>query len=205
MEAEGAALDVAALGMAMDMTFSEDGTVSIWDGETEDLALWVVVGDAAVVADEIVTIGEGGRLYLEGEGMRMAFARAEETPAEQSANAQEAGQAQSSEKPERDLKARLGKKYVCTSYTAMGNTLDAATLGAEYSMVFDENGKMDFCLSGVMMSDLPWGLETVSIGLEQAEAFVINYYGVEYVAVVSDTGFDMDYYGTMTLHFEAAE
>jgi len=205
MEAEGVALDVAALGMAMDMTFSEDGTVTLWDGEESELALWVVVGDAAVVADEIVTIGGDGRLYLEGEGMKMAFARTDEPPAEQPANAQEAGQAQSGEKPERDLKARLGKKYICTSYTAMGNTLDAATLGAEYSMVFDENGKMDFCLSGVMMSDLPWGLETVSIGLEQAEAFVINYYGVEYVAVVTDTGFDMDYYGTMTLHFEAAE
>ena len=205
MNMDGVVLSVDEMGMVMDMTFCEDGTVTLWDGEESELALWLVVGDAAVVADEIMTIGEDGRLYLEGEGMKMAFARMEGAPAEKQADAQEAGQAQSGEKPEIDLQARLGRKYVCTSYTAMGNTLDAATLGAEYSMVFDENGKMDFCLSGVMMNDLPWGLETVSIGLEQAEAFVINYYGVEYVAVVTDTGFDMDYYGTMMLHFEAAE
>ena len=105
-----------------------------------------------------------------------------------------------------DLPARFGRKYVCTSFTAAGDTHDAAILGAEYSMQFDEAGTMDLCLSGMMMDNLPWREELVDTAEEKKAAFVITYMdALEYVAVLTDTGFDMDYYGAMLLHFEAAQ
>ena len=64
---------------------------------------------------------------------------------------------------------------------------------------------VDFCISGTVVTGLPWGLQKVGVGLTQVDAFVINYYGTAFNAVITDEGFDMDYYGTMTLHFEAAE
>lgn len=66
------------IGLVMDLAFSEDGTVEIWDGETADLGLWLVVDGTAIVADEVMTIGEDGRLYLESDGMVMVFVRSED-------------------------------------------------------------------------------------------------------------------------------
>ena len=103
------------------------------------------------------------------------------------------------------LEDRLNKKFVAKTYTSFGQTMDASMLGAEYAVLFRENGTCDFTLAGMPMPNLPWGLNEVSIGLNKQEAFVINYYGTMFNAVPTDYGFDMDYYGTMTLHFELAE
>jgi len=45
----------------------------------------------------------------------------------------------------------------------------------------------------------------VAIGLNKTDAFSINYAGMTFNAVPTPTGFDMDYYGTMTLHFVPVE
>ena len=103
------------------------------------------------------------------------------------------------------LEERLNKKFTAKTYTSFGQTMDASMLGAEYSVLFHENGTCDFTLAGMAMTNLPWGLNEVSIGLSKQEAFVINYYGTMFNAVPTDYGFDMDYYGTMTLHFVLAE
>jgi hypothetical protein len=78
-------------------------------------------------------------------------------------------------------------------------------LGAEYAVVFHENGLADFTLAGMTVPSLPWGLQKVAVGLTSVDAFAINYYGSMFNAVLTDAGFDMDYYGTMTLHFVLAQ
>lgn len=106
---------------------------------------------------------------------------------------------------EGDMMARMNKKYVAKTYTSFGQTMDASMLGAEYSMLFHENGTCDFGLAGMVVPNLPWGLQKVATGLTEVDAFVINYYGTMFNAVLTAEGFDMDYYGTMTLHFVPAE
>ena len=102
------------------------------------------------------------------------------------------------------LEDRLEKKFIATTYTSFGQTNDASVLGAEYSVTFHENGTSDFMMGGVVMPGLTWGLKQVALGLKQVDAFVISY-GADYNFIPTDTGFDMDYFGTMTLHFELAE
>ena len=103
------------------------------------------------------------------------------------------------------MEDRLEKKFVAKSYTSFGQTMDASMLGAEYAVVFHENGLADFTLAGTTIQSLPWGLQKVPVGLSTVDAFSINYYGTMFNAALTDAGFDMDYYGTMTLHFVLAE
>jgi len=96
-------------------------------------------------------------------------------------------------------------KFVATTYTSFGTTQDASTLGAEYAVTFHANGTCEFIMAGINTPGLTWGLQEVAMGLTKAEAFVINYYGVNYNCIPTATGFDMDFYGTMNLHFVPAE
>ncbi len=96
-------------------------------------------------------------------------------------------------------------KFVATTYTSFGNTMDASTLGAEYAVTFHANGTCEFIMAGINTPGLTWGLQEVAMGLTKAEAFVISYYGVNYNCIPTATGFDMDFYGTMNLHFVPAE
>ena len=96
-------------------------------------------------------------------------------------------------------------KFVATTYTSFGNTMDASTLGAEYAVTFHANGTCEFIMAGINTPGLTWGLQEVAMGLTKAEAFVISYYGVNYNCIPTATGFDMDFYGTMNLHFVPAQ
>lgn len=96
-------------------------------------------------------------------------------------------------------------KFVATTYTSFGTTMDASTLGAEYAVTFHANGTCEFIMAGINTPGLTWGLQEVAMGLTKASAFVVNYYGVTYNFIPTETGFDMDFYGTMNLHFVPAE
>ena len=100
-----------------------------------------------------------------------------------------------------DAPQRMNKKFVATGYTSFGYTLDASMLGAEYALYFREDGTCDFTMGGMTIPNLQWNTQMV----DDAEAYVINYYGTLFNAVLTDTGFDLDFYGTMTLHFVPAE
>ena len=70
----------------------------------------------------------------------------------------------------------------------------------------EDNGYTVLELSVDGESEMLTGLmQQVAVGLNNVDAFVINYYGTMFNAVLTETGFDMDYYGTMTLHFVPAE
>jgi hypothetical protein len=104
-----------------------------------------------------------------------------------------------------DMHDLLDRKFVVKSYTSAGRTDDGSLLGAEYALFFREDGTCDFTLAGTQIPNLPWGLQKVAVGLGEVDAFVINYYGTMFNCVPTATGFDMDYYGTMTMHFVPAE
>jgi hypothetical protein len=103
------------------------------------------------------------------------------------------------------MEERLNRKFVAKTYTVYGNTRDAAELGSEWSLFFREDGSVDFAMAGMMIPELKWGSQKISMGLNEVDAFVINYSSLTFNAVLTDDGFEMDYYGTMTLHFAPAE
>ena len=47
--------------------------------------------------------------------------------------------------------------------------------------------------------------DLVEITVTAEGVYAINYYGTMFNCVPTATGFDMDYYGTMTMHFTPAE
>jgi len=100
---------------------------------------------------------------------------------------------------------KMEQKFVCETYTTYGQTFDASTLGAEYSLLFHENGTVDFVMAGVEVKGLSWTYGTVTLESGEAEAYMIDYYGTAMGAVPTETGYDLDFYGTMTMHFVPAE
>lgn len=88
-------------------------------------------------------------------------------------------------------------KYRCTSYTTSGFTLDAATLGAEYAVIFRADGTVAFTLAGIDLPDLPY--------LIADGQYIIDYFGTDFTCTPTEAGFDMDYYSTMLMHFVPAE
>ena len=93
---------------------------------------------------------------------------------------------------------RLNVKFVCKSYTSAGFTLDASMLGAEYALLFREGGTCDFTMAGFTAANLPYTVSAEGV-------YVINYYGTMFNCTPTDAGFDMDFYGTMMMHFVPAE
>ena len=92
----------------------------------------------------------------------------------------------------------VGQKMVCKTYTSFGMTMDASMLGAEYAVLFYDNGTADFTMAGFTVAALPYSVTADGV-------YAINYYGTMFNCVPTDTGFDMDYYGTMTMHLIPAE
>ena len=92
---------------------------------------------------------------------------------------------------------RLGVKYVCTSYSVGGVPNDASILGAEYAILFREDGLADFTMSGFTFTDL--GCTVAEDG-----ARTIHYAGNTFPCVPTVTGIDMNYFGII-YHMVPAE
>jgi len=88
-------------------------------------------------------------------------------------------------------------RYVCRQYTAAGMTMDADLLGAEYALVFHES-TADMTLGGFTIENLPYSVT-------EDGRYSINYFGTLFVCTPTESGLDMDYYGTMIMHFVPAD
>jgi len=198
------------LGMTGTLTLNADGT-GYADFPDEINGGWYKAEDGSVYfgeGDDVlpVTLYSGGFLML-GNDMTgyLVYSRDPEavwTPVVETPAPTEVPAAPSTGLTMED---RMNRKFICSSYTAYGQTMPGSTLGTEWSLFFRENGTADFGMSGMVIPNLPWGSQKVAVGLSEVDAFVINYYGIMFNAVLTDEGFDMDYYGTMTLHFVPAE
>ena len=195
--------------VTMTIELNADGSALFTeDAYTEPTLLaWYIEEDCIYMGnnDELVAleVDAEGQLVMYVDGIFSTFvlesvpeAEPTEAPAEAPAEEAFAGFA--------TLEERLGKKFVCTALTASGVTLtDVSMLGGEYSVTFYENGTCDFITAGVQLPGATWAYEEIKLGLSVKEAFVIDYYGIKYNAVLTETGFDLDNFGTvLTMELE---
>lgn len=200
MEMEGSTITFAALGMTMTLTFNDDGTMVMSDGEESERYTWTVEDGAAVIDTIRASMLEDGTLCLEQEGAKMIFSRGEAGKSEPTPASEPA--ASSGGAPAQD---RLERKYVCVNAEVSGFTMDASLLGGEYSLTFHADNTVDFVLAGTTLPSLPWTKGTAETDNGTAEAFIVDYYGTSMVAVCTEAGFDMNYLNAMLIHFVPAE
>ena len=103
--------------------------------------------------------------------------------------------------PDNAAQERLDRKYVCISADIDGYAIDASLLGGEYALTFHADGTADFVMVGQPFHGLPWTEGTA----DGAPAFLVDYYGTTFTAVLTEAGFDMNYFDAMLLHFVPAE
>ena len=191
-------MPAAELYMTMTLTINEDGSVSMYDGYSTEDGFWTIENGAFVIDGEALVVVDGKLSMSDGLMIFVPGGYVEPAPVPSAPEAPAAGGFSSYED-------YMGIKFVATTFTSYGTTMDASALGAEYSVLFRADGTCDFTMGGLAMPNLPWGLQEVAMGLTKTDAFVINYYGVNYNCIPTETGFDMDFYGTMNLHFVPAQ
>ena len=195
-------MNPALLGTSMTLTFTEDGQVSFTDDLETEITAWHVENGAAIIEGSPLTLTEEGKLIMTEDGASMIFIQGE--PAADGSDADDLlallellalMEEISDDAPTFDY---LNTKFVCTQFSSSGTTLDASMLGAEYAVFFRETGTADLTLAGYTIENLPYTID-------ENVTYVINYYGAFFSCVPTETGFDVDYYGTMTLHCTPAE
>ena len=94
--------------------------------------------------------------------------------------------------PQGSGEIRMEVKYTAKTYVAAGVEIGASALGAEYSVVFHEDGTLDFTMAGTAVPGLLWKAD--------GDALTIDYYGAGEIRVTADDeGIAFDMFGTMTL------
>ncbi|MGN0745186.1 MAG: leucine-rich repeat domain-containing protein [Aristaeellaceae bacterium] len=201
LEMEGSVFSLSDFGMVMVLSFSEDGTVTLFDGEEENTSSWTVSGGAAWIDGMQATIQPDGSLCLEDESGKIIFSRDGEASApidmpaapEQPADGNTAGASD-----------RMDVKYVLDTADVQGFTMSASMLGgAEYSLTFYGDGTVDFVLAGAPVTGLKWTQQRVTTDEGEADAFVIDYYGTPLNVVLTEEGYDLNYFDSMLMHFIA--
>ena len=200
MEMEGSTFSLTDFGIVMQLTFNEDGTVTLFDGEEEDTGAWTVSGGVALIDGTQAVLQADGTLCMEEDGAKIIFTR----DGEASAPAAPAGTEHSAAGNADDFSDRLEVKYVLDTADVQGYTMSASMLGgAEYSLIFHENGTADFVLSGAVVSGLSWTQQRIATEDGEADAFVIDYYGTPLNVILTEAGCDLNYFDSMLMHFVA--
>ncbi len=98
--------------------------------------------------------------------------------------------------PESAGGAYTGIKFVCVGAEANGRAIDVAVLGGEYSVVFKGNGKADFVMAGAEIADM--------FAYEERDGnIVMDMNGNDLVFEPTETGFQLNYFDSMLMFFEA--
>lgn len=206
IEAEGASYAPSLLGISTIITFNEDGTATVTDDLDTQTTVWYVENDAAIVEGFPLSLNEDGKLVMTDEdGSVMIFTSDAIEPAGELSEEEQLAllllllsQMEDVTTEEPATINRLNTKFVCKEYSTDGVILDGSTLGAEYSVLFRDDNTADITLGDVLMKNIPYSITEDGV-------YAINYYGIFYNCTPTDTGFDMDYFGTMTLHLVPAE
>ena len=173
------ALIVPVLDGEFAATLREDGTLAI---EMSDATLWCErTGDApeAPIAEPTA----------EPAAEPMPEPAATEAPAAQGGAGVE-----------------IGRKYVMTDADVNGYNMSAAMLGGyEYSVLLNADGTVAFVMAGANIPGLTWAYGKVLTDAGEADGVVIDYYTQALNLVPTAQGFDMDYFGSMMMHFAPEE
>ena len=96
----------------------------------------------------------------------------------------------------------VGRKFVMTDADVSGYNKSAAMMGGfEYSILLREDGNVEFVMAGANIPSLTWSYGRVPTDSGEADGIVIAYPGQLLYLVPTEQGFDMDYFGTMLMHF----
>ena len=96
----------------------------------------------------------------------------------------------------------IGKKYVMTDADVNGYNMSAAMLGGyEYSVLLNADGTVAFVMAGANIPGLTWAYGKVPTDAGEADGVVMDYYTQALNLVPTALGFDMDYFGSMMMHF----
>lgn len=148
-----------------------------------------------------VTLREDGTLSLEMSDLTLWYERtgdAPEAPAEPTAEFNPAV----TPEPAAGAEIMLEKKYVMTDADVSGYNMTAAQLGNyEYSLLFHEDGTVKLVIAGADIPGLTWVFGKVPTEAGEVDGIVINYYTQALYIVPTEKGCDMDYFGSMLIHF----
>ncbi len=186
----GDSCDLTLQGMTVDgLTCSMDGyalLISILDGEAA------------------ATLREDGTLCLEMSDVTLWYERTGDAP-EITAEPVSEATSEPAAMPEptaSGAEAMIGKKYVMTDADVNGCNMTAAQMGnLEYSILLQEDGTVTFVMAGSDIPGLTWAYGRIPTEAGEADGIVIDYYTQALNLVPTEKGFDMDYFGSMLMHF----
>ena len=186
----GDSCDLTLQGMTLDgLTCSMDGyalLISILDGEAA------------------ATLREDGTLCLEMSDVTLWYERTGDAPEITAEPVPEATSepAAMSEPAASGAEAMIGKKYVMTDADVNGCNMTAAQMGnLEYSILLQEDGTVTFVMAGSDIPGLTWAYGRIPTEAGEADGIVIDYYTQALNLAPTEKGFDMDYFGSMLMHF----
>ena len=186
----GDSCDLTLQGMTLDgLTCSMDGyalLISILDGEAA------------------ATLREDGTLCLEMSDVTLWYERTGDAP-EITAEPVPEATSEPAAMPEpaaSGAEAMIGKKYVMTDADVNGCNMTAAQMGnLEYSILLQEDGTVTFVMAGSDIPGLTWAYGRIPTEAGEADGIVIDYYTQALNLAPTEKGFDMDYFGSMLMHF----
>lgn len=186
----GDSCDLTLQGMTVDgLTCSMDGyalLISILDGEAA------------------ATLREDGTLCLEMSDVTLWYERTGNAP-EITAEPVPEATSEPAAMPEpaaSGAEAMIGKKYVMTDADVNGCNMTAAQMGnLEYSILLQEDGTVTFVMAGSDIPGLTWAYGRIPTEAGEADGIVIDYYTQALNLAPTEKGFDMDYFGSMLMHF----
>ena len=179
----------------------------------DDFALLISILDG----EAAVTLREDGTLSLEMSDLTLWYERtgdAPEAPAEPAAEpvpepiAEPVSEptAEPAPEPAAGAEIMLETKYVMTDADVSGYNMTAAQLGNyEYSLLFHEDGTVKFVIAGADIPGLTWAFGKAPAEAGEVDGIVIDYYTQALYIVPTEKGCDMDYFGSMLMHFAPEE
>lgn len=186
----GDSCDLTLQGMTLDgLTCGMDGyalLISILDGEAA------------------ATLREDGTLCLEMSDVTLWYERTGDAPEITAEPVSEATSepAAMHESAASGAEAMIGKKYVMTDADVNGCNMTAAQMGnLEYSILLQEDGTVTFVMAGSDIPGLTWAYGRIPTEAGEADGIVIDYYTQALNLAPTEKGFDMDYFGSMLMHF----
>ena len=191
---EGYALLISILDGESAATLREDGTLCL---EMSDVTLWYErTGDAPEASDAEPVPEVTAEPVPEITAEPVPEVTAEpvpETTSEPAAMPEPAAGG---------AEAMIGKKYIMTDADVNGYNMTAAQMGNfEYSILLQEDGTVTFVMAGSDIPGLTWAYGRILTEAGEVDGIVIDYYTQALNLVPTEKGFDMDYFGSMLMHF----
>ena len=188
MEMEGDVLPLSELGLEVTVTIGADGKAELSIDGDVDVAPCTMI-DGALVVDTMTGTLEDGALLLSEEGAMIRLNR--ENP-----------EVTEPEAADTSAEIMIENKCVLTGADVNGYNMTAAMLGNyEYSVLLHQDGTVDFVMAGADIPGLTWAYGKTPTDAGELDGVIIDYYGQPLYLVPTDTGFDMDYFDSMLMHF----